>query len=143
MVLKRLRQWTGYIVSFVVVALLARMAFDVWRVPDYRGRTAYVSYAPDGRFKASVIPTESRTVLLLQRQEDQRYLAVSVLPQNWVASLSDDNWTCTPQHGCTAYRAGYQPGFVLPPSLWQQFHAWLTIHLRQLEPSHLKDVHRR
>ncbi|ASA55634.1 hypothetical protein [Vibrio gazogenes] len=137
-----LGRWVRRFCLIVLVLLILKVSFDIWVTPDYKGQDAYVSNSPDGQYKALIVPTTSRTVLILQHLKDQNNLIVTPLPKDWVASLSDDNWTCDKENGCTAYRAGYQPEFSLPPSFWLRLHTWLTIKIKHLENPQLKEINR-
>ncbi|WP_157635090.1 hypothetical protein [Vibrio rhizosphaerae] len=134
--------WVRRVCLIALMLLILKICFDVWMTPDYTGKNAYVSNSPDGRYKALIVPTTSRTVFILQRLNDQQNLIITPLPSDWVVSLSDDNWTCDKEKGCTKYRAGYQPEFPLPPSFWQRLHAWLTVTIKKSDTPQLNEINR-
>lgn len=143
MLLNITRIWVQRICLIALVLLILKFIFDVWVTPDYKGQEAYVSNSPNDQYKALIIPTaSSQTVLILQRLDNQQYVLITPLPSDWVASLSDDNWICDKENGCTAYRAGYRPQFSLPPSFRLRLHAWLTIKIKHLKNPQLKEINR-
>lgn len=127
-----------------MVFVLLKMAFDVWRVPDYQYGKAYFSYSPDGAYKAMYVfpQTPASTIpLLIMDTVDQSVRAIILLPaDDWGMTGGDDIWSCGKRQksACTAYRL--DPKTELPPSPWQRAHAWLTVNIKRLEQPQLQEI---
>ena len=140
----------------LVAVLLPPLVFlqHVYRIPDYRGGTAYIDTSPDGIYQGMdlFVPHEtpyggivslalafsgfdSRVVMAVADAKTGKMLAYVPISENDLSNGEGGIWRCVnQQHGpCIHYRSSFwYSGIELPPSRWQRLVAWGAEKLRGL-----------
>lgn len=144
--MKKLYVWLRRGSIFVFIGMIMFMIWDIYRIPDYNGGEAFVSISPDKRYKVShVYPVGSTpSVYLLTDLADHQVKAMVIKPHWWDGFQVRMRWDCNKQKiHCTAFYYDINreaDDIVIPPTLWQQLHAWLTIKIKGLENPQLTEI---
>lgn len=153
-------QWRKYLKrTVIIVLLLPPLIFlrDVYRIPDYRGGTAYISTSPDGIFQGMnlYVPHEapreslrnltllfsgfhSRTVMAIADAQTGRILAYAHIYRDDMSSGRGGAWDCIDirKGPCVQYQSSFRDTTIeLPPALWNRLVAWGAYALRGLGES--------
>lgn len=142
---KLLRRLKPFVVLIFVVTTLI-MGWDIYKIRDYRGGKAYISISPDNKYKVSSVYTkDGRAAGYLVTSLPTNQIKAIVRRPVWWDSLQVYNiWQCGENNKqCYSYTydlTGKADEILLPPTLWQQAHAWLTIKIKGLENPQLTEV---
>lgn len=155
---------------YILLALLiltppAKLLWDVYRIPDYRGGNAYISTSPDGMYKGidmivaettpysgwspflmGVSGYNSRVIMGLADGKTGRMLAYVPINNNDLSSGRGGIWACENMKSpCVRYQSSFRDSSLrLPPNRWHSLVAWAAFELRGLgEPEFDKVEHRR
>ncbi len=139
-----LKKWIKLTVIAIPFIVVATMAIQIWRVPDYRHGESYVSYSPDGRYRLDYIyPQSGRTVQVFSSLEDNDVIAIVPKPLGIEIDARTSIWLCGDDNSdCYKHDIQTSDGVPVyfPPSLWRRLHAWLSIQFKDLENPQLKIV---
>lgn len=150
-------RWRKYLRRAVMIALLLPPLIflrDVYRIPDYRGGTAYISTSPDGVFQGMnlYVPNDapreslrnltllfsgfhSRTVMAIADTQTGRMLAYVPIKRNDLSTGEGGIWRCVNETlgPCIHYRSSFWYSAIdLPPNRWHRLVAWGAEKLRGL-----------
>ena len=152
----------------LVVFLLSPLIFlrDVYRIPDYRGGSAYIDTSPDGIYQGMdlVVPHEtpyggivsfalafsgydSRVVMAVADAQTGKMLAYVPIREDNISTGRGGSWECWDRQkgSCVQYQSSFRDSSLnLPPSRWHRLVAWGAEKLRGLgEPDFGKVEHSR
>lgn len=153
------RVWVK-LISVVILFTLLKIGFDIYRVPNYSGSSAYINNSPDGKYKAmTLIMNENeqdfwvsfalsfgdcnRNVLFaIADTTTSEILAFYHPPEFWQSSGSGGHWTCEGEakNPCTSFWFSYFADIPVPPSWWKRIHAKLAVKLKGLENPQFKKI---
>lgn len=144
----------------LLLFLFLKIALDVFRVQDYRGANAHVSFSPDGRYKALRLYIENGKedawgefalrmggyatypLFVIADASSDEVLAFYHPPKNWRSSGFGGIWRCGRgrKDSCTGYSFPYSDEILIPPPWWKRVHAKLTVKLRGFESAQFKNI---
>lgn len=150
----------GFLIALIAFLPL-KLAWDVSRIPDYRGGYLEVSYSSDGRYKGlEIIVADNyqfsgwthfamttggylpRMFYALADAKTNQILAYIPLDVDWMPTGRGATWHCgkTKKDSCTQVSIGFNAEAVLPPSAWQRLVAKLVVYFKDLENPQFKQV---
>lgn len=150
---------TKLIVVLFLFAIL-KIAWDVFRVPDYTASNVYAIQSPDGKYRAMTLFMNendlnfwesfalsfgdyNRSVLFaIADAGSGEILAFYHPPRFWQSSGSGGHWTCEREGtaSCKSFWFSNYDDIQMPPPWWKRAHAKLTVKLKGLENPPLKEV---
>lgn len=150
----------GKVFISVILLVILKIAFDIFRVPNYTAGHAYINSSLDGKYKAMTLflnqdldhswtyfslsfgDYAADVLFAIADASSGEILAFYHPPDSWRSSGSGGHWTCEgeTERTCTSFRFPYFDDISVPPSWWKQTHAKLTVKLLGLENPQFKKV---
>ena len=150
-------------VIVIVLWYVGLMALSVSKTPSFDGGTAYISYSPDGQYRAGrVIISEenrlkggARSYYLLTDVTGKHIYAFIPMPKYWQAStIVGTVWLCgESMNRCysenTSVVTGFRDGWAgpdeffevsLPVSTWYRIHAWLAVRIKGMQDAEFAEM---
>lgn len=152
-------------ILLLVLAPVVKLLWDVYRIPDYRKGSAYVSTSPDGVYKGmdlfspkstaygglsgfllSVSGYDSGMIMSIADGKTGQMLAYVPINTHDLSSGEGGMWECVDRKKgpCVYYISSFRYSYLeLPPNRWHRLVAWSAFKLRGLSFSEISKIENR